>query len=128
MKSSGISSATAPSPQGAHPPTPSRKSFALAGRSVTLDPQTHAVRPDLADVRLADRVFAPHYAAHVPHRLKSDAILRAAREPDSDELTQLGSGDLFELLDLLGDTAWGLAPAAGLVGYLPAAALEPVES
>ena len=113
----------APSAPNPPAPTPSRKSFALAGRSATLDPRTNAVRPDLADVRLADQVFAPHYAAHVPHRLTTTSPLRAAREPASEVLATLAAGDPFELLDLIGDTAWGVAPSLGLVGYVPAAAL-----
>ena len=47
---------------------PSRRAFALTGPSVTLDPRTHAVRGDLADVRLAEQVFAPHYAAPLKAR------------------------------------------------------------
>jgi hypothetical protein len=39
-------------------------------------------------------------------------------------LTTLAPGDAFELLDVTGDTAWGIAPASGFVGYVPAAALE----
>ena len=88
-----------------------------------LDPRTHAVRPDLADVRLADRVFAPHYAQAIERRLAGPATLRAARERESEVLADLAAGDRFELLDLMGDSAWGVAPAQGLVGYLPAACL-----
>ena len=60
--------------------TPPRKAFALTGRSVTLDPRTHPVRADLADVRLAAQVFAPHYAEAVERRLATDATLRAERD------------------------------------------------
>ncbi|MDF0752810.1 hypothetical protein NLU14_21530, partial [Marinobacter sp. 71-i] len=61
MQNSGISSLASTSSQS--PAGPARKRFSLKGRSVPIDPRVDAVRRDLADVRLADRVFAPHYAA-----------------------------------------------------------------
>lgn len=82
------------------------------------------MRGDLADVRLADRVFAPHYAAPMPRLLGADAALRAARTGDSDVVAQLRSGDVFEVLELSGGTAWGVAPRVGLVGYIDAAAVS----
>ncbi|MES2443494.1 MAG: SH3 domain-containing protein [Pseudomonadota bacterium] len=81
------------------------------------------MRGDLADVRLADRVFAPHYAAPLTRPLVADARLRAARAGDSEILKQLHAGDVFELLELSGGVAWGVAPGAGLVGYVDAAAI-----
>lgn len=81
------------------------------------------MRGDLADVRLADRVFAPHYAAPMPRLLASDAALRAAKAKDSEIVAQLHAGDVFEILELSGGNAWGVAPGAGLVGYVDAAAI-----
>lgn len=81
------------------------------------------MRGDLADVRLADRVFAPHYAAPMPRLLVSDAALRAARVRDSEVIATLHSGDIFEVLELSGGVAWGVAPGAGLVGYVDAGAI-----
>lgn len=81
------------------------------------------MRPDLADVRLADRVFAPHYAAPMVRRIAGSAALRAASPADSEILARLKAGDLFEVLELAGTHAWGVAPGAGLVGYIDAAAL-----
>lgn len=88
-----------------------------------LDPARYAVRGDLADVRLADHVFAPHYAAPLPRTVTAPASLRATRAKDGDILATLAPGDQFELLDVTGDLAWGVAPASGCVGYLEAAAL-----
>lgn len=90
---------------------------------MTLDPRTHAVRGDLADLRLADRVFAPHYAAPMAVTLSDDVALRCAAAADSEEVAQLRSGDVFEVLELAGNNAWGLAPAQGLVGYILASAI-----
>ncbi len=81
------------------------------------------MRRDLADVRLADRVFAPHYAAPMPRDLATAAELRVSAAADSEVLTNLNAGDVFEVLELAGDHAWGVAPSAGVVGYIPAAAL-----
>jgi hypothetical protein len=100
-----------------------RDGFALSGPSVALDPRTHAVRPDLADVRLAAYVFSPHYAAPLERTLATAASLRSARDPASEVLATLNAGEVFEVLEFAGSFAWGVAPAAGLVGYLPADAL-----
>ena len=99
------------------------KRFALNGRSAVIDPRVDAVRRDLADVRLADRVFAPHYAAPLPRILVQDIALRAAPAADSEILVPLKAGDSFEVLEFAGGNAWGTAPGAGLVGYLDATAL-----
>jgi hypothetical protein len=100
---------------------------ALDGRSVALDPRTSAVRPDLADVRLADRVFAPHYAAPVARVIARPTSLRAERASDGAVLATLSAGALFELLDIVGDDAWGIATAETLVGYVDVAALDEPE-
>ena len=81
------------------------------------------MRRDLADVRLADRVFAPHYAAPMPRTLSVPADLRISAAADSEVLANLAAGDVFEVLELAGNHAWGVAPGAGLVGYIPASAL-----
>lgn len=82
------------------------------------------MRRDLADVRLAERVFAPHYASPMPRVVRAATAMRAAPAPDSEVLAQLVSGDVFEVLELAGSHAWGIAPGTGLVGYIDAAALE----
>jgi hypothetical protein len=102
---------------------PERRQFALTGRSVTLDPRTEAVRCDLADIRLAERVFAPHYAAPLPRTLARAADLRFGSALGTEALASLDAGERFELLELAGSTAWGVVPARGLVGYLDADAL-----
>ena len=89
---------------------------------MTLDPRTHAVRGDLADIRLADRVFAPHYAVPMPCVTRVATTLWDA--PGGAAVAALSPGDPFELLELAGDHAWGTARAAGLVGYCDRGALE----
>ena len=100
-----------------------RKAFALTGPSVVLDPLTHAVRGDLADVRLAEYVFAPHYASPMACLAARGVSLhadRTRREP----IAQLSDDEPFEVLELAGDSAWGIAPERGLVGYIERSALD----
>ena len=106
------------------PGGPARRSFALLGPSVVFDPLTNAVRRDVADIRLADRVFAPHYAAPMPRRVAVEASLLAATDAQAAILAMLRPGEIFEVLDLAGGNAWGIAVAHNLVGYVDANALE----
>ncbi len=89
---------------------------------MALDPRTDAVRSDLADIRLAGRVFAPHFAAPMPCRIAHAAMLRSARD-GGEVVAELQPGELFEVLEFAGDHAWGRAPDRALVGYLDRAAL-----
>lgn len=104
---------------------PSRRAFALTGPSVTLDPRTHAVRGDLADVRLAEQVFAPHYAAPLKARALHAISLFSDRNL-SEPVAELPAGAAFEVLELAGRHAWGLAIRANLVGYVDRTALDKV--
>ena len=107
-----------------HPSAPTRNVFALTGKSVALDPLTHAVRGDLADVRLAEYVFAPHYAAPMNCVVCHPVTLLAARGRTSAVLADLAAGEAFEVLELAGGNAWGVAPGRNLVGYVDRHALE----
>lgn len=121
MKSSVISSGNPALPTGERL---SRKAFALTGPSVVLDPKTHAVRGDLADVRLAEYVFAPHYAVPMCCLANRAVQVRASRSGD-EIVTDLAVGEAFEVLELAGDNAWGIAPERGLVGFVDRTALDP---
>lgn len=90
-----------------------------------LDPKYNAVRPDLADVRLAEYVFAPHYAAPFAMTVQAAAPMRAAAGEESSIVATLEPGAMFEVLDLSGGYAWGVCQASGLVGYVARAALGP---
>lgn len=84
---------------------------------------TNAVRPDLADVRLADQVFAPHYAAPVPCVVRRSVSLRLARGGDAGVVATLAPGAPFEVLDVVAGDAWGIATDETLVGYVDSDAL-----
>nr|WP_221364215.1 SH3 domain-containing protein [Sphingomonas jinjuensis] len=95
----------------------------MTGRSADLDPRTHAVRGDLADVRLAEYVFAPHYASPMMCIASRAASLHAERN-GVEIVGQIVPGDRFEVLELAGGNAWGIAVGPGLVGYLDRTVLE----
>ena len=108
-------------------------SFALSGPSVKLDPAHLPVRGDLAHIRLAGKVFVPHYVVPMPHQVNGNgAQIRAAGRSDADVIAELASGAPFQVLDVTGGWAWGQAcapgsDAGGVVGYVPADALVPAE-
>ena len=102
------------------PAAPTRKRFALTGRSRTFDPTTTAARPDLTDVRVADQVFAPHYAAPLPHPVVAEAAVTATR--DGPIVATVNPGEVFEVLELTAAHAWGVT-VAGTVGFVPLDAL-----
>ncbi len=74
------------------------------------------MRADLTDLRLADRVFAPHYAeARMQTALAAGQILES---PGGPAVSELLPGDAFDLLELSGGHAWGRSLTDGMVGYV----------
>jgi cell wall-associated NlpC family hydrolase len=101
-----------------------RSSFALKGRSVALDPRINAVRGDLADVALADRWFAPHYAAPVMRTVVTERVaIREKPSADATMVSELLKGEGFALLDMSGGWAWGYCAHDHYVGYLEGTSL-----
>jgi len=82
-----------------------------------------AVRGDLADVRLADRVFAPHYAAPMP-AVAIRAVSVFADRNLADPIADLAEGASFDVLELAGNHAWGIVTGSGPVGYVDRTALD----
>lgn len=60
----------------------------------------------------------------MPRAIITLVPLHAGPKPDSDVLAELKPGETFEVLELAGGRAWGVAPAHKLVGYVPASVLE----
>lgn len=113
------SSASSPSTADNAPP---RERLKLSGHSVKLDPSTHAVRGDVADIELAHEVFAPHYARALAYRVTAPTPVLA--EPgEGDVRAQLNAGDTFCVLDISGGYAWGKL-ADGTPGYVVMTALS----
>ena len=97
----------------------------LSGPAEKLDAPHWPVRGDLAHVRLAGRVFVPHYAVPMPRNVvAAGADLRVAGEITAEIRAALSGGTLFNVLDISGGWAWGQVGEDGFVGYLPLAALE----
>lgn len=59
----------------------------------------------------------------MPRTLLTTAALRLSAAADSEVLATLDTGDVFEVLELAGTHAWGVAPGHQLVGYIDASAL-----
>jgi hypothetical protein len=94
--------------------------FALAGPSVKLDPAVVPVRGDLAHIRLAGKVFVPHYIVPVAYRAKADvAVLKSA---GGEAIGTLTAGAAMDVLDIAGGYAWG--EISGAVGYVALDQLE----
>ncbi len=74
-------------------------------------------------MRLAEQVFAPHYAAPMIAIALHDVRIFADRTL-SEPLADLAKGDVFEVLELAGNHAWGLAAATAIVGYVDRTALD----
>jgi hypothetical protein len=91
-----------------------------------VDPRTHAVRADLADIRLADRVFAPHYAAPLAMIAIEPTAILATASADAETVGILANSDLFDVLEIALSHCWGQRRADGIVGYVAAAMLRHV--
>ena len=105
--------------------TPGR-SFALAGPSLKLDPAHLPVRGDLAHIRMAGKVFVPHYVVPLPHVVNGlGARVLKAGKAEAEILAELPTGAVFNVLDVTGGWAWGQVGEDGVVGYVAADAIHP---
>lgn len=100
----------------------SSASFALAGPAERPDPVHVPVRGDLAHIRLAGKVFVPHYVQPLAYRAAGSgaSVLRAV---GGDVLATLAPGAGFDVLDIAGHHAWG-ETSCGFVGYVALDHLE----
>ena len=83
---------------------------------------THAYRQDLADVSLAGRVVASHYAEPLSRRISAQSPFLAAPDDSSPRIGTLNPGDVLRMLDNSRGWAWGYGPD-GRVGYVRSGAL-----
>jgi cell wall-associated NlpC family hydrolase len=96
---------------------------------VRLDPRLNAWRSDIADVALAGRLFAPHYAAPLLRAcgMIATPVLSDAAD-GSQPVSELLPGEGFAVLDLTAGWAWGYCLLDHRVGYVEAIELaEPLE-
>ncbi len=82
------------------------------------------MRRDLADIALADRVFAQHYAEPVTLRVATATLVRHAPEHGATRVASLAVGDGFAVLELGERWSWGRCCDGGCVGYVETAALD----
>ncbi len=95
----------------------------LGGPTDLPDPDHHAYRKDLADIALAGRVIASHYAEPVKASIATPTALLAAPSDDGEKLADLEAGDPFEILDDSLGWAWGYGGSDRRVGYIRSDAL-----
>ena len=98
--------------------------FALSGPSRQLDPRVHAYRDGLADIALAGRVIASHYAKPLMRSCGAHtAFVRPEPVAEAEPVSELLPGEEFAVLEYAGGWAWGYCAADRLVGYVEAIAL-----
>lgn len=99
--------------------------LAMTGPGIVPESGNLPVRGDLAHIRLAGKYFVPHYAVPMPRVvLAGGATVRAAGDDDAPVVCTLAAGEIFNVLDIAGQWAWGQVGEDGFVGYLPIATLE----
>ena len=102
------------------------RATALRGPRRALDARVHAFRRDLADIALADRVIAAHYAAPVRMRCAGvPTMLFGAADAQASPVSELLPGEGFDVLEFSNGWAWGTCVHDRYVGYVPEAALVP---
>ncbi|MDP2118899.1 MAG: NlpC/P60 family protein [Hoeflea sp.] len=85
----------------------------------TLDRRSHAYRPDLADIRLRDRVAADRYTEGAPaHVTVPVASVSPRPDPDCGIDTQVLMGETLRVFDQSDGWAWVQLDADFYVGYV----------
>ncbi|TPG21731.1 SH3 domain-containing protein [Sphingomonas koreensis] len=84
------------------------------------------MRRDLADVRLADKVFAPHYVQPLAMTATVATPVLATAAATADAVSQLEPGDIFDVLEIANTHSWGQCRADRMVGYVANDALTPM--
>jgi cell wall-associated NlpC family hydrolase len=81
----------------------------------------------VADIALADRVFAPHYALPLPHGCVVAATpVRGTPSDEASAVSELLHGEEFAVVDSSGGWAWGYSCHDNYVGYIAVDALGPL--
>jgi NlpC/P60 family/Bacterial dipeptidyl-peptidase Sh3 domain len=103
---------------------PPRPTYSLSGHSIEGDKRTTPIRGDLADIKLAGKLFAPHYAVPML-RTGIAPVTEIHAEPHATSMpvSALMHGEEFAVLDIAGDWAWGYCLHDDYLGYLRVAEL-----
>lgn len=106
------------------PEIKSRATFTLEGHSYVGDKRTTPIRGDLADIKLAGKLFAPHYAVPMIRScVLPSAMIYGSPDADSTGISELIYGEDFAVLDVAGAWAWGYTVHDDYLGYVAMAAL-----
>jgi len=105
------------------PPTPTTAEIldsvlTLGGRCNIKKQAFNAYRTDLADIALAGRVVASHYAEPLHRHITRATWLFADPSGHGQILCELTAGEPFEMLDNSVGWAWGYAGSDRRVGYV----------
>jgi NlpC/P60 family/Bacterial dipeptidyl-peptidase Sh3 domain len=101
-----------------------RATFTLEGHSFSGDKRTTPIRGDLADIKLAGLLFAPHYAVPMIQSCTTPAAtMHAQPDIDSTGISELIYGEDFAVLDIAGKWAWGYTVHDDYLGYVAVSAL-----
>lgn len=91
----------------------------LTGHSLVGDPRTTPIRGDLADIKLAGKLFAPHYAVPmIKHCIMPATTIHAEPGGRKEGTSRLLHGEEFAVLDIAGDWAWGYGLHDHYLGYV----------
>ncbi|MDO6415676.1 NlpC/P60 family protein [Sphingomonas sp. BIUV-7] len=81
----------------------------------------------MADIALAQHLFAPHYAAATRcHVTAASCPIFAEPSSTARAVSQLVLGEGFDIFDVVAGWAWGRCAHDDYVGYLPVARLGPI--
>ena len=93
--------------------------------SYELDPRLNAFRPDLADIRLRDKVKAERYVDGKPYQMQHPlAPMKAAPQAGTSTLNELLFGETVCVFDVTDGWAWCQLDRDNYVGYVPIPALS----
>ncbi len=89
------------------------------------DPRNTLARADLAAASLQGVLRAERFAETTPMRAARPAsAIRAAPDPQAEQVDQLLFGEMFDQLEVVDGHAWGQARRDGCVGFVEAGALS----
>ena len=96
-----------------------RPIYTLSGHSIVGDKRTTPIRGDLADISLAGKLFAPHYAVPMLRTgIAPVTGIHAEAHATSMPVSALMHGEEFAVLDVAGEWAWGYCLHDNYLGYV----------
>jgi len=96
-----------------------RPIYTLSGHSLVGDKRTTPIRGDLADISLAGKLFAPHYAVPMLRTgIAPVTDIHAEAHATSMPVSALMHGEAFAVLDVAGEWAWGYCLHDNYLGYV----------